>query len=341
MGNFFKVLFVCLSALWAMSCNSFSGDYERGNIDGGYRIYEAVYPQKILDKDPAYMAFRLNTLLATAAEAGDPDITVDNVEVKVQKDRFGGKNKTVFLKDHFFAGNMLWEASPGVWKIEFERTDVGYMDYVREGVITINTKGKLLGDLADGESWVVDASEYVLYGSTLVYKCKFGYYYIEGMPGPDVPDGGEGEEVPQTRTWEVTGSFTGTLDHYETRDADWDFQYAVTQSAGGGQFYEDVVRSEYEVSGEADGYPIRVDGMTNYKAKNLKYRISCGYFWIYGGAEVVTIERGYLNADVYPSNTVKYLWIVGEDRCTPTVSIGYNDYVGSLNLTPLDPKDQI
>lgn len=334
MKKFFTVLLI-LSGFAAVSCNSSDDGYV--DLGPGSFIYNITFRQKILDKDPANVAFRLNTLLTTVAES-DAGVTVDNVTVTIKD---GGKEKEVSLKKHLFSDNVLTDMGSGVWKIGFSAGKVGESDFDRGGEITVDTDGKLLNELEFGDFWDVDASDYNIYGTLGKYVCEFENYRI-------IPDGRITvivDEVPVTRTnsWMITGKFTGYLQGNEPVTADWDFEYTVTQDFGGSQSFDDILKSEYTLSGYGEGKPLSEDIKCRYEAATLKYRTEWSPVWMYTGSEKVFV-RDVLNPEVFPSREVKYMWIgstTQNNKPASSVEMGYNNYITTFETIVMTPKEQL
>lgn len=338
MRKLFTALLIPLTIIIAASCSN-DNDDQNVNVAAGFVIYEAVYSQRILDKDPAYVAFRLNVLLTTVAESEDVNATIDNLKVKVKGKGENETEKEVLLKEHLFAKNTLTDQGNGVWKIEFKADVVGELDYDRSGTITVNTQGKMLQELESGEVWIVEADNYQLTGNNSNYTNKFKNYYIEGAPEIIPYDGGGDPVVLPTRSWRIAGTYEGYMTGGSA--AKWNFWYDIEQSAGGTQAFEDVIRSDFEVTGEGEGYSLASDIKVEYRAVNLKYRLSCREWWVYGGAEYATMDETFLDKESFPSNKVKYLWETQNDKCDPAVTVGYAGFTSLFPNPAVAPKEQL
>lgn len=328
-----KLLTLLLSLLIIASCSTNDNEIGGQEITTGALLYASCFQQKIIDKDPASIAFRLNTLLTSVVESEEEGVTIDNVFVIVgaeepdedDEEDEGKPGEKIMIKDRLFSTNTITDQGSGVWKIEFKQGVRGEKDFGRTGTITIDTKGKLLYELEEGESWIIDAKDYELRGSGMTYKCNFPNYYITGGTEVLRVMARDGETVERTRSWTISGNFKGNASNQEVY-ANWNFNYTVEQIGGESQGYEDALWAEYVVDGIGEGQPVRNEVEFEYKAKNLKYRMSCDALWVFGGVEEVTIKPLFLDPSVFPSDVVKYVWSEGDNNCESVAVMGYSGY---------------
>lgn len=275
--------FISIAALCAVSCSSDDDNRHNEFTDKGFamNIHRYVHMQNMtISIDPALVAFRFNVLLATAREQG-----MDVSEVKVVP-----KNSTssmeVTLKNHFFSSNKIEEGEDdngnknGVWTLSFSKNSYGSNDNQRIGSIIINTKSKLLEELANGESWdltFLDGDNGEVYG---LYK-YYTTHVMEFKNGYSITRSGE-------TAWNVSGTSAAYININTDSKADWNFTFGVTKGNGPDFTYDNTGLADFSMTVDASGRMLNIIYLSkgySYKTTSpLKFSETCAYPAIVSGA---------------------------------------------------------
>jgi hypothetical protein len=295
------------------SCKKF--DTNPDPMAPGLDIYSWAFGQNNYALDPVAQAVRLNILLSEAARQGVEDLS----EVVVDN-----KGTEVSLKDQLFSSNTtVVKEAGGQYVIKYAIRE--YWDNGgRDGVININTGGKLLDELSSADAWTVnvDKNNYDTYRH---------YYYNWQGNYLEVSNAGAiiaGTSVPGSWNILVEDYVSVSNEYgYQSSESLWscDFTFSFA-SAGDGWAYEDIVDSELEFYGYGGG-----DSFVGVKltctidsSDPLIYSTSCGGNFIKAG----TVHAGFDIAQMvdpanYPSRYVD-VEFVDKGSCSSGMVMTYN-----------------
>jgi len=313
-------LFAAMSLLALNSCIGNGQEEEPDPIEVGSFIYKVAANQNDFALDPVYGAFKLNVLLS---EARSRDISITDIdEILKMTFRISGEDSN--LCGVLFPSQMTLglNESDGTYILEYDSLEswssIGY-----DGKVIVNTGGKLLDELQQGEGWTI----------SLDGKRKNDFYYLDASRTITVSEGASFGILRSDNPtgWDISVSdykaVYSTLPNYPS-DWDCDFKLNVKKSDGILNM-ENSHNAVFEFYGFASGDSFHGGTMEYEVLKDDPFVLmpTCnatytGYMTESGTS--IAKFTGEYNKESYPAPDTKFVWVKGSKNCSYKLTINYN-----------------
>lgn len=314
-------IFSLLLALSLVSCFGNEFNPEDDLTIPGKLIYSNADLQHKLALDPFDMVFRFNVLLTEASQMDPEPASLEDVYVSS-----GGEE--VQLARILFQNATFVNGEQGSYQIVF--TGSLQNTYTRDGIITVNTGGKLLHELSGEDAWTISlkGKNY----STFRYLVKLNE---GGSAERNVTDGSFGIFAGgEPNSWDIKISeYAITDSRYTAGASKWSGEYKLTQTVGKELLtFKNARESTYEFTGSGTGRTIFGTHMKYeiYDTDPMVYIPGCSNsessnFLQSGKVETsYTSREGIFDVNMYPSLTSSVEWVKGTKNCEFTMYINYN-----------------
>lgn len=315
-----------MTALMVFSCNTSSDD---STLSQGVDMYNATSGLTMTyAMDPVDMAFRFNIFLNEAVSAKvdlDDQTALNSLEITVEEDK--GKETYRLGALLFLYGAKVEVNGNGVYDIVLTKT--GDMSSETDGIVRIDTKGKLLDDLAEGELWEIS-----LHGNN---ETKF-QYYIPNYGTEVLTVSGASYSIvgkKSANTWDVFFSGYTLSSNYaeEGFESDWSGEFTVARKGGNGKMMvTDTHGSKFELSGKAFGkipagidmeYVVSSDKPLVYVPECRKIASARSRNYILESGSVKVRFTGEYDSESYPADECEVI-TTRNGSCGYTLTLHYN-----------------
>lgn len=278
-------------------------------------LYRAVHSQDaVITLDPALLALRFNTLLATAKSQG---ISIDRAAIHIIDDN---TTKTINLKEYLFGYMEITEVAGSAgrkWKFTFEgnRYSTNLFDRKRLGYMIIDTdpnnlsiEARLLEELPIGQYWNITFGEEDGTPNSYrhVYSDSPNIIVFDNESNTKPYRITRAESKTSSGVWKISGlSRSYGLNNKENTQSAWEFDFFFTKTGSPSHTYGNVKGAEYKLWGEASGYPIYLmtkTYLTIEESSPVVFRANCHPEKKFEGSEYIELDADEFNDDGRPDD---------------------------------------